>query len=105
MKQNRIFSSVKRNNNNSKGVDGNEQCSSNVEEAPNPKQTKCKSIAKVGKWDNTYFRYGFLLPDDQILNVAATIQKCKNNRVIKFLAFTSAITVYLLKCLIMKYIC
>jgi len=33
------------------------------------------------------FRYGFFLPDDQILNVAATFQKCKNNRVVKFLPF------------------
>jgi len=36
MKQNRIFYYVKRNNNNSEDVDGNEQCSSNVKEAPNP---------------------------------------------------------------------
>jgi len=34
MKHNSIFSFVKRNNNNSEGVDGNEQCSSNVKEAP-----------------------------------------------------------------------
>jgi len=27
------------------------------------------------------------LPDDQILNEAATFQKCKKNRIIKFLAF------------------
>jgi len=60
LKQNSIFSYVKRNNNNSDGVDGNEQCSSNVKEAPNPKRTKRNSIAKVGKWDETYFRYGFL---------------------------------------------
>jgi len=44
---------VKRNNN-SEGVDGNEQYSSNVKEAPNPKWTKCNSIAKVRKWDDTY---------------------------------------------------
>jgi len=76
---------VKRNNNNSEDVDGNEQCSSNVKEAPNPKRTKCNPIAKVRKWDDTYLRYGFFLPDDQIMNVASTFQKCKNNRVIKFL--------------------
>ena len=46
MKQNSIFSYVKRNNNNSEGVDGNEQCSSNVKEAPDPKRTKCNAIAK-----------------------------------------------------------
>ena len=34
MKQDRIFSYAERNNN-SEGVDGNEQCSSNVKEAPN----------------------------------------------------------------------
>jgi len=56
MKQiaNSIFSYVKRNNNNSEGVDGNEQCSSNVKEAPNPRRTKCNSTAKVWKWDDTY---------------------------------------------------
>jgi len=88
MKQKSIFSYVKRNNNNSEGVDGNEQFSSNVKEAPNLKRTKCNSIAKVTKWDDTYLRCGFFLPDDQILNVAATFQKCKNNRVYKFLAFS-----------------
>jgi len=45
MKKNTIFSYLKRNNNNSEGVDGNEQCSSNVKEAPNLKRTKCNSIA------------------------------------------------------------
>jgi len=44
--QNSIFSYVQRNNN-SEGVDGNEQCSSNVKEAPNPNRTKCSLIAKV----------------------------------------------------------
>jgi len=68
-------------------VDGNEQCSSNVKEVPNPKRTKCNATATVRKWDDTFLRYGFFLPDDQILNVAATFQKCKNNQVIKFLAF------------------
>ena len=63
-------------------MDCNEQCSSNVKEAPNQKRAKCNSIAKVRKWDNTYFRYGFFLPNDQILNVAAKFQKCKNKRVI-----------------------
>ena len=56
MKQNSIFSYVKRNNNNSEGVDGNEQCSSNVYEAPDPKRTKCNSISKIRKWDDTYLR-------------------------------------------------
>jgi len=41
MKQNSIFSYVKRNNDNSEGVDGYRQCSSNVIDAPEPKQTKC----------------------------------------------------------------
>jgi len=86
MKQNGIFSYVKRNNNNSEGVDGNEQFSSNAKEAPAPKRTKRSSIAKVRKCDDTYLRYGFFLPDDQILNVAANFQKCKNKRVVKFLA-------------------
>jgi len=59
---------VKRNNNNREGVDGSEQCSPNAKEAPNPKQTKRNSIDKVRKWDDTYSRYGFFMPDDQILN-------------------------------------
>jgi len=54
MKQNSIFSYVKRNNNNSEGVDGNEQCSLNEKEAPNSKWIKCNSIAKVRKCDNTF---------------------------------------------------
>jgi len=45
---------VKQNNNNSEGVDGNEQCSSNVKEASNPQRTKCTSTAKVRKWDDTH---------------------------------------------------
>ena len=68
-------------NNNSEGVDGNEQCSSNVKEAPNPKRIKCNSTAKVRKWDDTHLRYGLVLGN---LNVADTFQKCKNNRVIQF---------------------
>jgi len=54
MKQNSIFSNVKRNNKNSEGVDGNEQCSSNVKEASDPKRTKCNSIARIRKWDDTF---------------------------------------------------
>jgi len=84
MKQNSIFSYVKRNNNYSEGEDGNEQCSSNVKQAPHPKWTKCNSITKVRKWDHTYLRYGFFC---QSLNVADTFQKCMNNRLIKFLVF------------------
>jgi len=87
MKQNSVFSYAKRNNNKSGSVEGNEQYSSNVKEAPNPKRTNCNSIAKVRKWDHTHLRYGFFLPDHQILNVAATFRKCKNNRVFKLLVF------------------
>jgi len=61
MKQNSILSYVKRNNNNSESVDGYQQCSSNAIEAPKPKRTKCNSIAKVRKWDDTYLRYGSFL--------------------------------------------
>jgi len=58
------------------------------EKAPDPKRTKYNSIANIRNWDDTYFRYGFIFPDDQMLNVAAAkFQKCKNKRVIKFLAF------------------
>jgi len=47
---------VKRNNinSNSESVDGNEQCSSNIKEAPNLKQIKCNSVSKVRKCDDTY---------------------------------------------------
>jgi len=75
------------NNNNSEGVDGNEQCSLNVQQGPDQKRTKCNSIANVRKLLDTYLWYGFFLPDDQILNVAAKFQKCKYKRVNKFLAF------------------
>ena len=61
MKQNSIFSYVTRNNNNSEGVDGNEQCSLNVKETSDPQRTKCTSTVKVRKWDDTYLRYGFFL--------------------------------------------
>jgi len=60
MKQNSIFSYVKRNNNSSEDVDGNEQCISNVKEAPDPKRTKCNLIAKIRKWDDTFFKTGSL---------------------------------------------
>jgi len=45
---------VKQNSNSTEGVNGNKQCSSNVNEAPNPKRTKCNSIASVRKWDDIY---------------------------------------------------
>jgi len=82
MKQSSIFSYVKRNNNSSECVDGNEQCrpSSNVKEVPNPKRTKCNTIAKVRQWDDTYFRCGFFLPNSEC-SLSDTFQKCKNNRV------------------------
>jgi len=54
MKQSSIFSYVKRNDNNRKGVEGNEQCSSNVKDVPPPKRTKCNSVVKVRIWDETY---------------------------------------------------
>jgi len=59
MKQNSIFSYVKRNNNNSDGVNGNEQFSPNVKEALNSKQTKCNSIAKVRNWEGTNLQIRF----------------------------------------------
>jgi len=70
--------------NDNRGVDGNEQCSSNLKDAPNPNRTTCNSIAKVRKWDDWYLRYTFFC---QILNIAYTFQKCKDNRVSNFLLF------------------
>ena len=64
MKQSSIFSYVKQNSNNSEGVDSIGQ------EAPPSKRTKCNKTSKVKKWDETYLKYGFFLPDDQIPNVA-----------------------------------
>jgi len=87
MKQNSIFSCVKRNNNNSEGVDGNEQCSSNAKEVPNPKRTKCNSIAKARKWDDTYLRYGFFWPDDQIVNVVLHSKNARTTESLNFSLF------------------
>ena len=64
MKQSSIFSYVKRNSNNSEGVDSIGQ------EAPPSKRTKCNKTAKVRKWDETYIKYELFLPDDRIPNVA-----------------------------------
>jgi len=68
------------------GGNTNEHCRLNVKEAPPPKRAKCDSITKVIKWDVRYLGYGFFMPDDQILNVAATFKKCKN-WLFEFLAF------------------
>jgi len=93
MKQNSIFSYVKRNNSDSECVDGNEQCSSNVKEPSDPQRTKCTSTVKVSKWDDTHLRYGFFLRN---LECSRYIPELQENRVITFLAFlTSVITVYL----------
>ena len=40
------------------------------QEAPPSKRTKYNKTAKVRKWDETYLKYGFFLPDNQIPNVA-----------------------------------
>jgi len=67
----------------------NVDCSSNVKEAPNPKRTKCNTVAKVRKHDGTNFRYGFFLLDDQILNVTAVAARLhsKNARITESLNF------------------
>ena len=64
--------------------------------APNPKGTKCNSIGNDRKWDDTYLRYGYFLPDDQILNIATSFQKCKNNWVDKYLPYKFSAAVLLL---------
>jgi len=86
MKQNSIFSYVKRNNN-SEVVDGNKQCSSNVKEGPYPKRNKCNSIAKVRKWEDAYLRYEFFLSDGQIQNVEDKFQNAKTTQSSNFLLF------------------
>jgi len=75
---------MKRYNNNCEDMDGNEQSSSTVNEAPNPKVTKCNSIAKVRKSDDTYFRYGFF---SQNLNVEDTFQNARTTESLTFLFF------------------
>jgi len=52
---------VKRNNNDSECVNGNEHCSSNVKEAYGTQRTECASTVKVRKRDDTHLRYGFFL--------------------------------------------
>jgi len=102
MKQNSIFSYVKRNNNSSEGVDGNGamyfKCKRRlIHSGPNEFQLSKLENGTTHIWDTGSFC--------EILNVAHTFQKCRNNRVITFLAFlTSVISVYLLKCLITKYL-
>ena len=49
MKQTNIFSYVKWNNNNSGGVDGSEQCSSKVKEAPRRSEP---NVIQLGKLEN-----------------------------------------------------
>jgi len=56
MKQNNIFSDVKRNICNSEGVDDNEQCGSKVKEATPPKRNKLWEVEN----GMTYLRYGFI---------------------------------------------
>jgi len=70
-------------------VMSNLDCRSNVKEAPNPKRTKCNTVAKVRKRDGTNVRYGFFLPDHQILNVAAVAARLhsKNARITGSLNF------------------
>ena len=41
------------------------------QEVPPSEWTKRNKTAKVRKWDETYLKYGFFLPEDQIPNVAS----------------------------------
>jgi len=79
MKQKSIFSYVKRNNNNSEGVDGKEQCSSNVIEASDPQRTNCNSTAKVRKWDDAHLRYGFFLGNFECSKYIPEMQQKPNH--------------------------
>jgi len=101
MKQNKIFSYVKRKNN-GEGVDGNEQCSWNVIEVPYPKRTRCNSTAKVRKWDDIRLRYGLFLRNFECSRHIPEMQEQPSHYICWFL--TSVITVYLLKYLINKYL-
>ena len=89
MKQNSMFSYVKRNNNNSEGVDGYQQCSSNAIEAPEPKRTKCNSVAKVRKWDDTYLTYGSFLWNSECSRYVPEMQEQHQSiESLNFLLFT-----------------
>jgi len=83
-------------------VDGNEQCSSNVKEVPNPKRTRCNSTAKVRKWDDTHLRYEFFLRNFECSRYVLEMQKQPSHYICWFL--TSVIAVWLLKYLIKKYL-
>ena len=89
-------------NNNSEGVAGNEQCSSNVKEAPNPKRAKCNSTAKLRNWDDAHLRYGFCLGNFECSRYIPGMQEQPSHSIFWFLS--SVITVYLLKCLIKIYL-
>ena len=54
-----------------------EQCSISVKGAPNAKRTKCNSIAKARKWDDTYLRYVFFArwPNFECSSYIPTLQE------------------------------
>jgi len=85
MKQNSIFSYVKRNNNNSEGVDG--KMSSVVQMQKSHQIRSAPNVIQLPKLENRTTHICDMSSFCQTLNVADTFQKCKNNRVIKFLAF------------------
>ena len=76
MNHNSVYSHVKRNNNNSESVDGDEQCSSNVQVAPNPKRTNVIQLSKLGNGTTHISDTSSFF---QILNLADPFQKCNNN--------------------------
>ena len=93
---------MKRNNNNSEGVDGYQQWSSNAIEAPSRSGPNVIQLPRLENGTTHIWDTG---PFHIILNVADTFQKCKNiNRSSRWIScfLPSAITVFLLVCLITK---
>jgi len=84
MKQNSIFSYVKRNSNNSECVDGNEQCCSSITEASDPQRTECTSTAEVRKWDDTHLGNGFFLRNFECSRYVPEMQEQPNHYISYF---------------------
>jgi len=76
--------------------------SSSIKEPSKPQRTDCTSTVEVRKWDDTHLRYGFFLRNFECSRNVPEMQEQPSHCILAFL--TSAITVYLLKCLTTKYL-
>jgi len=53
-----------------------------------PKRTKCNSIAKVRKWDDTYLRYGSFSYNSECSRYVPEMQEHQSIESLNFLLFT-----------------